>query len=135
VRKVRCVSPHGGAHHGVRADNGMPARPGFKGTLSHPPNEGGWVDNAFLGRVAVGSTADAPEAPRFIADGFHFVDDATGAGDVCKLSGDLCWCGRHRAESDPEPPGVPSPAPAAARPVTASPAPAKTPSDPSSEGE
>jgi hypothetical protein len=82
VRKVRCVSPHGGCHDGVRADNGMPARPGYKGALSYPPNPrtgtgltpgegGGYVDNAILGRVAVGSEVDAPDD--FEPGGFHFV--------------------------------------------------------------
>ncbi len=79
MRTVRCVSPHGGAHHGLML-NGDPAPPGFTGPLKLEPNEGGWVYNVALGHVAVGSEADAPDD--FIADGFHFVDVTTGTGDV-----------------------------------------------------
>lgn len=75
MRRVRCVSPHGGARHGLRADNGEPAPEGFTGALQLDPNEGGWVYNTVLGHVAVGSEVDAPDD--FIADGFHFKD----AGD------------------------------------------------------
>jgi len=96
MRKVRCVSPHGGCHHGQRADNGKAAPPGFAGQLLHPPNDGGYIDNAVLGTVAVGSVTDAPEPPGFIADGFHFVDDVTGKADECTAPGGGCWCGRHR---------------------------------------
>jgi len=71
MRRVRCVSPHGGAHNGLRADNELPAPPGYQGPLKLPPNEGGWVWNAVLGHVAVGSEADAPDD--FTCDGFHFV--------------------------------------------------------------
>ena len=94
-RKVRCVSPHGGAHHGTDGHD-RPASPGYRGPLRLPPNEGGYVDNAVLGRVPVGAEVDAPEPPGFIADGFHFVDAASGQGDVCAAAGDGCWCGQHR---------------------------------------
>lgn len=100
MRRVRCVSPHGGAHHGLRADNELPAPPGYAGALTLPPNEGGWVVNPVLGHVAVGDEVDAPEPPAFIADGFHFVDVTTGTGDVCQGPGEGCWCGgaHHAAE-------------------------------------
>lgn len=99
MRKVRCVSPHGGAHHGTDAE-GDPVGPGYTGPMMNPPHEGGYVDNAVLGRVAVGDELDAPEPPEFIADGFHFVDITTGQGDVCQSPGDGCWCGgaHHLAE-------------------------------------
>jgi hypothetical protein len=74
MRRVRCVSPHGGAHNGLRADNEQPAPPGYAGRLMLPPNEGGWVWNATLGHVAVGDEADAPDD--FICDNFHFTDAA-----------------------------------------------------------
>jgi hypothetical protein len=106
MRKVRCVSPHGGCHNGMRADNGLPAHPGYGGPLALPPNEGGHVVNAVLGYVAVGAVVDAPEAPAFIADGFHFVDAATGEADVCGRPGEGCWCGgAHHAQPEPEPDG------------------------------
>ena len=72
MRRVRCVSPHGGAHNGLRADNEQAAPPGYTGRLMLPPNEGGWVWNAALGHVAVGSEVDAPDD--FTCDGFHFTD-------------------------------------------------------------
>jgi hypothetical protein len=106
MRRVRCVSPHGGAHNGLRADNDLPAPPGYSGALKLAPNEGGWVFNPVLGHVAVGDEMDAPEPPEFIADGFHFVNE-DGTADVCQASGDGCWCGRHRdvqAEEAPAPP-------------------------------
>lgn len=103
MRRVRCVSPHGGAHHGLRADNELAAQPGYTGRLLLEPNEGGWVANAVLGHVAVGSEVDAPDPPEFIADGFHFVDADTGAADVCTAAGDRCWCGLHR-DTPPPPP-------------------------------
>src|SRR6185437_5421523 len=96
MRRVRCVSPHGGAHNGLRADNELPAAPGYSGALRLPPNEGGWVVNPVLGYVAVGDEVDALEAPEFIADGFHFIDAASGKGDACEAPGDACWCGQHR---------------------------------------
>lgn len=101
MRKVRCVSPHAGARHGIRADNGHPAREGYKGALATPPHPGGYVDNAVLGRVPFDAVVDAPDAPAFIADGFHFVVEGTGKGDECAVPGDGCWCGRHRYESPP----------------------------------
>lgn len=102
MRKVKCVSPHGGCHHGMRADNSLPAHRGYTGQLALPANEGGWVDSAVLGHVAVGSVVDAPDAPAFIADGFHFVNEAGGA-DECTAPGDDCWCGAHREQLPPEP--------------------------------
>ena len=75
MRTVRCVSPHGGAHNGLM-QNGDPAPPGFTGSLKLEPNEGGWVYNATLGHVAVGSEVDAPDD--FTCDGFHFTDVTTG---------------------------------------------------------
>lgn len=117
MRTVRCVSPHGGAHHGLRADNEQPAQPGYQGALLLEPNEGGWVWNPLLGHVRVGDIVDAPEAPGFIADGFHFVTvsdnpDTTGRADVCAAAGDACWCGQHRAappaDAPPPAPGTPA---------------------------
>jgi hypothetical protein len=67
-----------------------------------------------LGRhVAVGDEADAPDAPEFICDGFHFVN-ADGGPDLCAAAGDACWCGQHR--------DAPPPAAAAKTPAPASPA-------------
>ncbi len=108
MRRVRCVSPHGGAHHGLRADNELPAPPGYTGALTLPPAEGGWVWNAVLGHVAVGDELDAPEPPGFIADGFHFVDAATGKGDRCQAPGDGCWCGGAHHAQEPAPAVPPS---------------------------
>jgi hypothetical protein len=99
MRTVRCVSPHGGARHGLRADNEQPARPGYQGALLLEPAEGGWVWNPLLGHVRVGDEAEAPDAPDFIADGFHFVN-ADGGPDVCAAAGDGCWCGQHRAPTE-----------------------------------
>jgi hypothetical protein len=72
MKKVRCISPHGGAHHGIRADNNLPAPPGYKGRLVLEPHEGGYVDNAALSAapIPVGSVLDAPDD--FEPDGFHF---------------------------------------------------------------
>jgi hypothetical protein len=124
MRTVRCVSPHGGAHHGLDHDD-RAVPPGYSGPLKLEPNEGGWVDNAYLGYVAVGAEVDAPEAPEFIADGFHFVAAATGQGDQCTAEGDACWCGGqyHQAdeadgiETDPDPADVRS-VPAAITPAS-----------------
>lgn len=104
MRMVKCVSPHGGAHHGLRADNELPARPDYQGALLLEPNEGGWVWNPLLGHVRVGDEVDAPDAPDFIADGFHFVN-ADGGPDVCAASGDGCWCGLHRGIEPSAPQG------------------------------
>jgi hypothetical protein len=108
LRKVRCVSPHGGAHHGIDG-KGRPAVPGYRGPLQLPPADGGYVENDVLGRVMVGAEVDAPEPPAFIADGFHFTDAVTGLADVCTAAGDSCWCGQHRAAQPAPPPGVPGP--------------------------
>jgi len=93
--------------------NDDPAPPGFTGPLKLAANEGGWVWNAVLGHVPVGAEVDAPDAPEFIADGFHFVDAATGEGDVCAGEGGGCWCGQHRGadprggiRTDPDPADV-----------------------------
>jgi hypothetical protein len=69
--KVKCVSPHGGGHHGFLR-NDMPAVEGDKRPLKLPPNEGGYVDCPVLsaGPIAVGSVLDAPDD--FVPDGFHF---------------------------------------------------------------
>ena len=106
MRTVRCVSPHGGAHHGLML-NDDPAPPGFTGPLKLAANEGGWVYNPLLGHVPVGGEVDAPEAPAFIADGFHFVDAATGQGDICSTPGDGCWCGQHRQAAAAAEPATP----------------------------
>ena len=95
MRKVKCVSPHGGAHYGTNG-RGDPVGPLYSGPRQLEPNEGGYIDNTVLGRVPVGAEVDAPEAPEFIADGFHFVDSETGAGDACSVLGDGCWCGQHK---------------------------------------
>lgn len=109
MRRVRCVSPRGGAHHGIRADNELPAHEGYGGALLVPPHEGGYVDNAVLGRVAFGDELDAPEPPEFIADGCNFVDAATGRGDECQDPGDGCWCGGAHHLAVPEPASPPPP--------------------------
>lgn len=135
MRKVRCVSPHGGCHHGMRADNGLPAHPGFGGPLKLAANEGGWVDCPALGgHVAVGAVVDAREAPLFIADGFHFVDDGTGLADECAGPGGSCWCGgAHHAPppdddaQDDEIQADDAPAPAAFSWTPPAPAPAAAP--------
>jgi hypothetical protein len=114
MRRVRCVSPHGGGHYGLDR-NDQAAGPGYGGPLKLPPNEGGYVVSPVLGTVAVGGELDAPDPPFFIADGFHFVDAATGAGDVCETAGDGCWCGQHRVlPPPPEPPAPPASAPSLA---------------------
>lgn len=82
--RVRCVSPHGGGHHGLDAD-GRPVPEGYDGPrLAWPPVEGGYVENAALAPhpIAVGSVLDAPDG--FVPDGYHFVpadDLPAGAGE------------------------------------------------------
>lgn len=101
MRQVTCISPHGGLHKGSKR-------------LRLPPAESGYVSVPALGAstkdgqapIAVGATVDAPDAPAFIADGFHFVDAATGKADECP-GGDSCWCGGNCQV----PPDVPSPQP------------------------
>jgi hypothetical protein len=116
MRKVKCVSPYGGAVNGLRADTGEGAPPGYAGPLRLPPHPGGYVDVPALARaVAVGTEVDAPDPPAFICDGVNFVN-ASGAPDQC--AGAPCWCGRHA----PGAPPAPEPAPYAA-PLTPPPAP------------
>ena len=69
MKRVRCVSPHGGGHDGI-LHSGDPAPPGWTGPLAYPPNPGGYIDNVILGRVAVGAEADAPDD--YVPDGYHF---------------------------------------------------------------
>jgi hypothetical protein len=92
--KVKCVSPHGGGHHGILR-NDMPAVEGDRRPLKLPPNEGGYVDCPSLSAapIPVGSVIDAPDTVRvpvaawvdeegrfreefeerpFVPDGFHF---------------------------------------------------------------
>lgn len=102
MRQVKCISPHAGLHRGDR-------RRGV------PPSPAGYVSVPSLGRdlqhgrpVEVGSVIDAPEPPGFIADGFHFVDAATGEADQCAGSGD-CWCGRCPPAPDAAPEIAPQP--------------------------
>jgi hypothetical protein len=93
--KVKCVSPHGGGHHGILR-SGQPAVENDKRPLKHPPNPGGYVDCPSLSAdpIPVGSVLDAPDTIRvpvsawvgdtgqieeqleerpFVPDGFHFV--------------------------------------------------------------
>ena len=81
MKRVRCVSPHGGGHDGI-LHSGEWAPPGWAGPLAHPPNPGGYIDNAVLGRVAVGAEVDAPDD--FNPDGFHFIDVAGDPGKGAK---------------------------------------------------
>ena len=80
--RVRCVSPHGGGHHGLDAD-GRPVPEGYDGPrLAWPPNEGGYVENAAVAPhpIAVGSVIDAPDG--YEPDGYHFLpaDDLPAGG-------------------------------------------------------
>jgi hypothetical protein len=77
MRTVRCVSPHGGGHDGF-LPSGEWAPPGWDGPLILPPNPGGYIDNAVLGRVAVGAELDAPDD--FTPDGYHFIDVPPAGG-------------------------------------------------------
>jgi hypothetical protein len=100
MRQVKCVSPHGGARYGTNGRGDPVLSATYSGPRQLPANEGGYVTNGVLGRVAVGSTVDAPEAPAFIADGFHFVT-SDGKADECTILGPACWCGLHKtAEPD-----------------------------------
>ena len=91
MKKVRCISPHGGCHHG-RYHNGDPVRHVWKpdgegggewalpdldpAKLSYPPNPGGYVEDARIrGLAAVGQVYDVPDG--FHADGFHWEDVKT----------------------------------------------------------
>ena len=79
MKKVKCISPHGGSHYGMRHD-GTPVHALPDGTvpavdpekLRLQPHEGGWIHNAQLGYCAAGEVYDAPDD--FAADGFHFED-------------------------------------------------------------
>jgi hypothetical protein len=68
--KVKCVSPHGGLRLGTDGRGQPVEREDYAGPRQLPPNDGGYIDNAVLGRVPVGAVADAPDD--FIVDGFHF---------------------------------------------------------------
>lgn len=83
MKKVRCVSPHGGCHNGMDS-RGNPVHALPDGTIPEPdgmllpPNPGGYIGDArILGRhAAVGQVYDVPDD--FAADGFHWVEDETG---------------------------------------------------------
>lgn len=80
--RVRCVSPHGGGHHGLDGD-GRPLPAGYDGPrMAFPPSELGYVENAAVAPhpVAVGSVIDAPDG--YVPDGYHFVpaDDLPAGG-------------------------------------------------------
>jgi hypothetical protein len=81
MKKVRCISPHGGCHNGM-LNNGERS-PVFAlpdGTVPEvdpkrlhlPPNPGGYVDDGRIpGRyAAVGQVYDVDD--EFYADGFHW---------------------------------------------------------------
>ena len=78
-KRVRCISPHGGCHNGMRHD-GNPVFALPDGSVPEvapeklrlPPNPGGWINNVDLGYCAVGQEYDAPDD--FEPDGFHFED-------------------------------------------------------------
>lgn len=86
MKQVRCISPHGGCHNGMK-DDGNPVFPVWdadKGEhvvpeipadrLLLPPNPGGYVRDVRIagGHAAVGQTYDVPDT--FYADGFHWED-------------------------------------------------------------
>ena len=71
--RVRCVSPHGGGHHGLDGE-GRPLPAGYEGPrVAFPPSERGYVECAAVAPhpVAVGSVVDAPDG--YEPDGYHFV--------------------------------------------------------------
>ena len=94
MKRVRCISPHGGCHNGMYNDgSGSPVFPvwdagdeaaGVPGSwrlpdvpperLALPANPGGYVDDARIpGRfAAVGQSYDVGDD--FYADGFHWED-------------------------------------------------------------
>ena len=119
MRQVKCVSPHGGARHGTNG-RGDPVQAGYTGPRQLPPSDGGYIDNACLGRVAVGDTVSAPDPPAFIADGFHFERVPGGGADECTAAGPDCWCGQHKAAAAESPPAPPA---AAGKPAPQTPAP------------
>lgn len=69
--KVRCISPHGGAHYGTNGQ-GDPVGENYDGPRQLPPNPGGYVSCPDLSPapVAVGSVIDAPDG--FVPDGYNF---------------------------------------------------------------
>lgn len=83
--RVRCVSPHGGGHHGLDGD-GRPLPAGYEGPrMAFPPNDLGYVENAAVAPhpVAVGSVVDAPDD--YVPDGYHFVPaDEPASSEVAK---------------------------------------------------
>lgn len=86
MRKVRCVSPHGGAHNGMD-HNGNPVPFGVSPDpekLRLPPNPGGYIDVPSLGAgrfVPVGAVIEVPDDFTGDADGFHF-EPVTEPGDA-----------------------------------------------------
>ena len=99
MKQVKCISPHGGCHNGMRT-NGNPVFPlpiygadenGNKILIDSylpevapedlllPPNPGGYIDDGRIpGRfAAVGQVYDVPD--NFYANGFHWSElDADG---------------------------------------------------------
>ena len=79
MKQVRCISPHGGCHNGMRHD-GRPVFALPDGTIPDvpedklrlPANPGGYVAHAQLGFCAVGQVYDVPD--EFHVDGFHWED-------------------------------------------------------------
>lgn len=86
MKKVRCISPHGGCRYGM-LHNGHPVLalpdgsvPGADpGRLRLPPNPGGYVQDGRVrgGYAAVGAEYDVPDG--FYADGFHWEEAGGGA--------------------------------------------------------
>lgn len=86
MKKVRCISPHGGCPNGMR-HNGQPVQALPDGTvpgadpakLRLPPNPGGYVVDVRIPGTyaAVGQSYDVPDD--FYADGFHWEEKGGGA--------------------------------------------------------
>ena len=96
TKKVRCISPHGGAHNGMRHDGTVVHRlPTFGADadgnktvtgsylpdvpaeeLRLPPNPGGYIDCPSLSRmpIAVGSVIDVPDDWPINLEHFEWVD-------------------------------------------------------------
>lgn len=84
MKKVKCISPHGGGHNGVR-DNGTPVHLLPDGSLPEvpperlrlPPNPGGYIDCPSLGRgpIAVGSVIDVPDDWEINLAHFEWADE------------------------------------------------------------